>query len=311
MWKLRNKIFLFFIFLFFGINNSFSEYIVKEKVVSLDASHHENCIENVNMKSPDALEFYWNCRVNLINDHINEVKKDKDFDKEYRKEIQNVKRVILYRREEALDKIYQERYSKRYVQTVFLKDTDWYYFDIINEKFSTEIIYVQQLREVEFLKNKKKEEQERDKRKRESLCYKYKYDLKKYTNCLETLRMSEVCMETLEESVLEKELEYKFECKKEAYTKYPDTLVLHNNEYERLMNLKKDKYIINRKQEEKEKERKKELNKMISGPKISKPQLVDLRKSEERDCLTTKVKDLDIFRSILLEQCEKVKEGLK
>lgn len=311
MWKLRNNICLFFIFLFFSINHSFSEYIDKEKVVSLDSEHHEHCIENINMKSSDALEFYWNCRVNLINDHINEIRVDKDYDKKYKKEVQSIKRVILYRREEALDKIYQEKYNKRYVQTIFLSDSDWYYFDLINEKFSTEIIYVQQLKEAEFLKNKKKEEEIEKKKKRESLCYKHKYDSKKYINCLETLRTSEICMDTLEDSVLEKELEYKFECKKEAHKKFPDTLVLHNNEYEKLMNLKKDKYVINREQEEKEKERKKELNKIISGPKISKPQLADLRKSEERDCLTTKIKDLDIFRNILLEQCEKIKEDLK
>lgn len=311
MRKLINKIFCFFVFVIFFTNITKAEYIDKSEVLKLDNNDHEKCINKVNMFNVDALELYWNCRISLINDYISEVKNNNSYSRDYRNGLQNIKKIILYRKEEALDKTYQERYNKRYVQTVFLDDNDWYYFDLINEKFTTEIIYIQELREKKNAKQKTEENKRKQKEKRESICYKYKHDIKLYNKCLESLRLTSTCLETLEESVLEKELEYKFNCKKAANEKYPDMLVLYNNEYERLSNIKKDKYIVDRSNDKKINDRKKQLNNAISGPKLSKAQILDLRNNEEKKCFTDKIKDLDLFRSILTEQCEKIKENIK
>ena len=311
MRKLGNKFFLFFAFVLLFISFARAEYIDKSEVLRIDNKDHEECIEKVNMHSNDALELYWNCRVDLINSYIENVKTSSEFSTDYKKELQFIKKIILYRREEALDKVYQERYNKRYVQTVFLDDKDWYYFDLINEKFSTEIIYVQQLRESKSRKQKIEEDKQKDKLQRESVCYKYKNNLKLYNKCLESLRLSAVCLDTLEESVLEKELEYKFECKKAANEKYPDTLVLYNREYERLNNIKKDEYVVDRENDKKIDNRKKELNKVISGPKLSKIQILNLRKTEEKNCFADKSRDLNVFRGVLIDQCEKVKEDIE
>lgn len=311
MWKLGNKFFLFFVLILFSVNYAYCEYMEKGEVVKLDNTQHERCINEVDMKSNDALEFYWSCRVNAINDFINKIKNSREYGRNYKKELQNIKRVIMYRKEEAMDKIFQEKYNKRYVQTVFLHDDDWYYFDIINEKFSSEIIYIQQIKQT---KEKQKEieiKDEKEKLRRESTCYKYKSNKKNYNKCLESLRLSEICISTLENSVLEKELEYRYECLEKANEKYPDSLVLFNNEYERLVNLKKDKYIINREEDVKINKRKHELNGVISGPKLSKQQLVELRTDEKNNCIADRFKDLNMFRSILLEQCEKVKQDIK
>lgn len=311
MRKLGSKFFLFFTFVLFLTNFAAAEYIDKSEVLRLDNNDHEVCINKVNMSNADALELYWSCRVSLINDYISNVKNDSKYSSDYQKELLNMKRVIMYRKEEAMDKIYQERYNKRYVQTVFLRDSDWYYFDLINEKFSTEIIYVQQLRE---RKNKKKEIENNkkiDKTRRESVCYRHKNNIKDYNMCLESLRLSDVCLDTLEESVSEKELEYRFNCKVAANEKYPDTLIFYNNEYERLNNIKKDKYVIDRENDKKISDRKKELDNTISGPKLSKVQILELRKKEEKDCFNDKIMDLNLFRSILSEQCEEIKKSIK
>lgn len=312
MRKLVNRIFLFFAFAVFFCGLAKAEYIDKEEVLRIDSYDHEECINKVNMLNADALELYWSCRVNLINDYISKTKNSPEFGLDYKKELQSIKKVILYRKEEALDKVYQERYNKRYVQTVFLEDKDWYYFDLINEKFSTEIVYVQQLREIKNERQKSDDAKRQERLKRESVCYKYKSDAKAYNRCLESLRLSSVCLDTLEESVLEKELEYRFNCKKEANEKYPDALVFYNNEYEKLNNMsKQDKYVVDRDNEKKIINKKKELDKSISGPKLSKSQILELRKTEERNCLVDKVRNLGLFRDLLIEQCEKIKEDIK
>jgi hypothetical protein len=110
--------------------------------------------------------------------------------------------------------------------------------------------------------------------------------------------------------IKEAESRDKFECKKRSIEKYPDHLYLYNSEYMELINRKKDEFRIDTSKEEAVERRLLELNKLMSGPRLSNIQLLNLRKFEEDKCNLDKKVENNMLKMTLNEECEKmVKQG--
>lgn len=310
MWKLVKNVF-FVVIYFYSINSTLADYLPKDVVIKLDNDHHNICVKKFSTNADRFLELYWNCRVEQIENYKDTTNFKKDLGYDYKKEISEVKKVVKYRQQEAMDLYLQKTQNRRFKQTIFLEEDDWYYFNLIQEKFTTDLIYLEQLEIKEKQKEKEDETEKAKKIIREAKCVKYKKDSPEHNRCVKLFEAIDICLSTLEESINEKEMEYKFFCKKEAVKTYPDDLVLYNNEYQRLMNLEKDKYVIDRENDKKIEARKKELTSLMSGPKLSKIQLIELRKDKENQCIVEKQKDLELFKSILTEQCGKLEEKNK
>ncbi len=303
MQTLLNKFFILVICIIF-IQNIKAESISKLSVIKLDSDHHDMCSQKV--KDKNDLESYWTCRINLMQKYITTNKRNKSFSEDYMHALQTVYKIVTYRKEQCLDKIYRQKFGSRYTQTVFLNDTDAYYFDLIKERFSTDILYANQV----YTKQQEEEDLKKTRLmsrvKKEANCYHLRENSIKYTKCLELQEAKETCFEEIEKKLKDTEMQHKFECKKQAIETYPDNLVLYNREFERLNNLQHDQYIIDRDLTQKTENRKKELSNLISGPKLSKQQLINLRKDVEIQCNIDKQKILEDLSFNLNKECEEL-----
>lgn len=299
MWKTL-KIFLI---LFLIINVANAKNLPEEEVYKLDNKFHDDCIQKFELERDEFIELYWNCKIDSLNAFAKEAKQSRKYDKNYFNELEKIKKIYKFRLEEGKDRVSQQLNRTRGKQTVFLKEEDGFYYNLIKEKFSTDLLVLK------ILKTKKAKNQIdlKDKRAIEfqirSTCLKFKGDESKYNSCVIGEKNKQLCNTTLEESIQTRLMENKFECKKKAVDEYPDTLVLYNDQYEKLMNKKSADFVLNRKEEEEKQKQIKNLKKKLNGPKISKEQLLQMRKDSEEYCNFEKNKELELFKAILADSC--------
>lgn len=302
MWKLL-KIFL--LITLFLTNTLIAENLPEEEVFKIDNKIHDTCIKNVNFNDESFIQLYWSCKIDLLNNLIKEIKGNSNYSSDYIKQLEKIKLIYRFRLEEGLDKLNQQLNTKRSKQKIFLQEEDGYYFNLIKEKYSTDLLLLN------ILKIKKLQERI-DKRDQQIIdfqinnkCLMYKKDKYAYNSCVLKEKNRQLCMNTLDEAVQEKIMKNKYECKLEAIKEYPDTLVLYNDEYEKLINKQKDKeFQFNRNETSQIEARLKHLNKQMSGPKISKEQLLKIRQEVEEYCNFSKTKELELFKNILIQNCE-------
>lgn len=302
MWKLL-KIFLL-ITLFLN-NTLMAENLPEEEVFKIDNKIHNDCIKNVNFDDESFIQLYWSCKIDSINNLIKENKANTEYSNNYIKQLEKIKLIYRFRLEEGLDKLNQKLEAKRSKQKIFLQEEDGYYFNLIKEKYSTDLLLLNIIKTKKLQERINKRDQQIIDFQINNKCLIYKGNKYEYSSCILKEKNKQLCINTLDEAVQEKIMKNKYECKLEAIKEYPDTLVLYNDEYEKLINKGKEKeFHFDRNEIEETNAKIKALNKKISGPKISKEQLLKIRQEVEEHCNFNKNKELELFKEILLQNCE-------
>lgn len=304
---LKNKFIFLFIFSFFLYNNYlYAENIETPEVLRLDNYFNEQCINKYNVNSENYSELYWKCKINLLNEHIKISKKSKVHDSNYISELGKIKEVFQFRLEESVDLLYQQLYKKRFSQKIFLSEKYAYYYDLIKQNLNYELILLNLNKRKALMNKELKLKEELTQIQVRNKCAGIKQNTKEYDKCLLKYNNIFLCYSTLDNTIESKTLINKFDCKKQAIKEFPDSMVLYNERYDNIMSKKQDDFILNREEKKKLDKTKKELSKQISGPKISKEQLLVFRNEIENTCFYEKEKEMEFMKQIITKECEKL-----
>ena len=261
-------------------------------------------------------ELYWECRLGLVDERIDRYRyKTTGTSKFYITELQRMKQVILNTtsriRSFIFDRISGEDSNDR---KIVLRGDDAYYYNLlsflhyeyepIDVNSSRDIKNILAFRQIQNKMDKKKSLNEQ--LKRYPSCIKYDINSREFDACVTRHLKIDECTESIEEKLKLRETEVKFNCKKKAYQDYPDYMALYNSEYEELQNMKMDQYIADKDATDKRAKRMAELNKLMTGPRLSKTQLVNLRNYAERKCLIDSEIEANFYKLSLSNECEKL-----
>lgn len=290
--------------------------IPEEEIREMETIDHEICLsKGLEITDNYSRRMYWSCRLNLINERIKKTNRSNGKNKFYITELKRVKNVIKnYLQKIQSDIDYSGNYDKERDKIVILQKKDAYYYNLLHfgkidydvEMVNTEseINEIIKVRDVMTKKNEK--EKLRQDLKKFPECVVYDVGSDEFNKCFEFKNSVEQCRLMAEKKIKERAMEDKFYCKEKAVEKYPDHLALYNSEYEELRSMKRDEFAINRDKDEAIRRRLLELNNLMSGPRLSAPQLIDLRKYEEEKCLMDKQLENNMSRVLLLEECENI-----
>ena len=313
-----------FLFLFIFINNSYAKLIPEEEVRELETQDNEICLaRGINTETEFGIVFYWDCRKQLIDERIRDSRDLKGKNKFYTKELKRIRKVI----DNVTSKIqsdfrmkleYYEDEKKDY--KIELRGDDKYYYNLLTFlNYDYPLLDVNTKRKIKDivetrarLQDDKKESDVRKNLEKFPQCIKYNINTKEFEECINFYLSVEDCKKVVVQKIEQREIESKFNCKKQAIEKYPDYMALYNSEYEDLKNEKVDEYNIDREKEAAKQKRMAELNSLMSGPRLSKNQLLDLRAFEEKKCLMDKELENNLFKLTVGNECENMlKEGMK
>lgn len=318
----KNIKFIFFIFIFtLFIHNGHSYLIPENEVREMETQDNEICLSRgINTQTEFGIRFYWECRKQLINERIKDSIDLKGKNKFYTTELKRIKKVI----NNVIDKLESEFKTKLnyYLEDdikykIVLKGKDEYYYNLltflnydyprldVNSK--KEILDIIETRKE--LKISKEEKNIKKNLEKFPECIKYDIKSKEFTECINFKYKVEECKEMVANKLKNRDINNKFSCKQQAIDKYPDHLALYNSEYIDLKNEKVDEFNINRKKTAEKQKRLAELNQLMSGPRLSKVQLIDLRKFEEKKCLMDKELENNLFKLTISNQCEEMLKG--
>jgi hypothetical protein len=314
-----NKIFCFFIFIFTLKNNAFAYRIPEDEVRKLETLDNEICLSRGHSLDDEGVfELYWKCRLSLIDERIDALSNLKGKNKFYVTELKRIKKVIknvmerirsdLKTQQENLDPKIQKR------RKPVLKNIDQYYYNLLSflsHDYSTTAVNTK--REIKkIIKHREEQEKERKKTSFEELlrkypvCVKYDRNSTEFNNCVEHYQGVEDCKATIIKKMENNENQVKFNCKRQAILEYPDYMALYNSEFEELKNMRQDAYSYDKHEKKKIEDRIAELNKLMSGPRLTKNQLINLRKYAEEKCLIDSELERNLFRTTISNECEKL-----
>ena len=309
---------------FFVSSNTFAYLIPEEQVRELETQDNEICLSRgTNYKSEFGIALYWDCRKQLIEERIRRSRKQKGENKFYTKELKRIKKVInnVTERLQSEFNTKLDYYRDEPIEyKIKLNGADKYYYNLLTFlNYDYPLLDVNSKREIEEivrtraeLKEYKKEDNIRKNLEKFPQCIKFNVKSKEFEECISFYLAVEDCKRIVIEKMESRDIENKFNCKKQAAEKYPDHMALYNSEYLELKNEKIDLYNIDREKEAKRERRLAELNTLMSGPRLSKTQLIDLRKFEEKKCLMDKELENNLFKLTIGNECETMlKEGIK
>lgn len=299
------KFFYLFLLLFLLDNNNlYAEYLEKQEVSKLDNYFNEECINKFNVNNENYSELYWKCKIDLLNNYITDTKKNKDYDSNYVSELNKIKQVFQFRLEESIDLVYQKLYKKRFPQKTFLNEKYAYYYDLIKQNLNYELILLNLSKKKALMNKESKLKEELHQIQIKNKCSGLKNGSKEHDLCIIKYNNVFLCYSTLDNTLEDKIMENKFKCKTESIKEFPDNMVLYNERYEMLINKKQDEFIINRAETAKLEKTKREFSKQVSGPKISKEQLIVFRNEVEKNCIFEKEKEIEFMKQIITKECE-------
>ncbi|MDR1498860.1 MAG: hypothetical protein LBS34_01045 [Rickettsiales bacterium] len=314
------KIVKFAILLLFFIifSHSLQAYQLREdEVRELETLDNEICLSRGhNLSDEFSIKLYWDCRLQLIDDRINRSINLKGKNRFYITELKRIRAVIrnVISKIDSnfMDKI--EYYTGIQNRSVELRGKDSYYYNLLTFlKYDYTIMSVNSKMEIQNIietrgKLKKKKEADSLKRSLERFpeCIRYDVHTPEFKHCIDFKKQVEECKEVVLKKLDDRDTKSKFDCKKQSIDKYPDHMALYNDEYLELKNMKLDEFNINRKKQIERERRILELNNLMSGPRLSNAQLIDLRKYEERKCLMDRELENNLFRLTISGECENI-----
>lgn len=288
--------------------------IPEEEIREMETIDHEICLsKGLEITDNYSRRMYWSCRLNLINERIEKTNRNNGKNKFYITELKRVKNVIKnYLQKIQSDIDYSGNYDKERNKIAILQKKDAYYYNLLhfgrtdyNTKTMNNKLEINEIiRAREIIVKKNEKEKLRQDLKKFPECVAYDIGSDEFNKCLEFKNSVERCRLMAEEKIRERVIEDRFYCKEKAVEKYPDHLALYNSEYEKLRNMKRDEFTINRDKDEAIRRRLLELNNLMSGPRLSATQLIGLRKYEEEKCLMDKQLENNMSKILLLGECE-------
>lgn len=310
--KFKNFCFLFIIFL---TSKALAYLIPESEIREIETIDHEVCLsKGLEITDNYSRKMYWLCRLNLINERIKKIDKGNGKNKFYITELKRIRNVIEnYMQKIQNDLDYGNKENKEYSK-ITLRKKDAYYYNLLHfediDYSTTQVNTESEIKEIIEVRNiitKKKEKNKlRSDLKKFPECIVYDVGSKEFNKCLEIKNNIEQCKLMAEDKIRKKNIEDRFYCKEKSIEKYPDHLALYNSEYEELRNMKRDEFVIDRKKDETIRRRLLELNNLMSGPRLSATQLIDLRKYEEEKCLMDKQLENSMSKVLLIGECENI-----
>lgn len=315
--------YIIFIFLFLFSFNSFSELLSEDEVRQLETQDNEICLaRGINNKTEFGIVYYWDCRKQLIDERIKKARDFKGKNKFYIAELKRIKKVInnVTSRLESEFQTKLDYYEEPKDYKVELRGDDKYYYNLLTFlNYDYPFLSINTKREIENIieTRKKLTEIEKEDNVRKNLekfpqCIKYDIKTEEFKKCIDFYLSVEECKIIVIKKMEERDINNKFECKQKSIEKYPDHMALYNSEYQDLKNEKLDEFNIDRNKIAEREKRLAELNNLMSGPRLSKTQLIELRKFEEKKCLMDKELENNLFKLTVGNECENMlKEGIK
>ena len=315
------QVFMIFLYvlLFFTLFNKtgYCYRIPEEEVRKIETIDDEICKSRGHSYEDEyTRELYWTCRLQLVNERIDNYKyKTKGGNKFYVVELKRIRQVIKNTtakiRSFIEDRISGEEMNDR---QIVLRGDEAYYYNLLsflhyeyvpnNINSSREIKSIIAFRQIQNKQDKKQSINQY--LKKYPKCIKYDTKSKEFDECIANNVKIDKCAESIEEKLKSREVEVKFNCKQKAYQDYPDYMALYNSEFEELQNMKVDEYIADKEASDKRAKRMAELNKLMTGPRLSKNQLINLRNYAERKCLIDSEIEANFYRLSLSNECEKL-----
>jgi hypothetical protein len=315
MW---NKIIVLIIVLFFlGTRSSslFAYQLSEEEVREIETRDNEICLaRGHNLANEFSIKLYWDCRKQQIDERIIDAKDLKGRNKFYVSELKRIRQVVnnvLSRIESDFrDKL--ERYTGKEYHPIELRGKDFYYYNLLTFlNYNYSLLRVNTKDEMDsmmeiknYSENKRMTDNIRENLEKYPECIKFDIKSDEFKECIEFKLRVEECKRIVLQKLNERDIDNKFDCKKQSIVKYPDYMVLYNSEYTELKNMKLDEFNIDRKRQEERERRMLELNRLMSGPRLSNIQLINLRKYEEKKCLMDKELENNLFKLTVSDECE-------
>lgn len=315
--------YIIFVFIFLFNSNSFAELLPEDEVRQLETQDNEICLaRGINNKTEFGIVYYWDCRKQLIDERIKKARDFKGKNKFYIAELKRIKKVInnVTSRLESEFQTKLDYYEEPKDYKVELRGDDKYYYNLLTFlNYDYPFLSINTKREIEniietrkALYDVKKEDETRKNLEKFPQCIKYDIKTEEFKKCIDFYLSVEECKIIVIKKMEERDINNKFECKQKSIEKYPDHMALYNSEYQDLKNEKLDEFNIDRDKIAEREKRLAELNNLMSGPRLSKTQLIELRKFEEKKCLMDKELENNLFKLTVGNECENMlKEGIK
>jgi len=267
---------------------------------------HNSCITKYTSYNDENKE-YWECRLKVINQRIYNNANNYDGHKtaykneilKMRKEIKSNIKEIDKRRQKILD--YNEKKEHDYCTL----------FKTGQEQYSNAYNYYSCRNKIKDL-NKNKDnyldltnatifkifqQNEQTEKKSKSIliqneCVKYASNVDKLEKCEEALKRIEKCSKEIDLTIQQRKINDSEFCIRDSIEKYPDSLATFENKNDTSIDsLNNDKVALT------------SGILLMSGPKTSKINLIELRDKAYNDCMRERKKKLDEYNLYLLDQC--------
>ncbi|MDR2778230.1 MAG: hypothetical protein LBB13_01875 [Rickettsiales bacterium] len=321
------------IFFIFSAKNLWSEAfdsqrIPEKEVREIETLDHELCLSRGHdLLDNYSAKLYWNCRLKLLDGRIDKQMNLKKKNFFYIRELKRIKVILENYIERAKSNInfYDQRIDlpsddeQLDIYRLVLRREDAYYYNLMQfYKYDLRIQVVNTRNEIKDILSTRRQLDAEKKRlafrknlERYPECARFNLSGEQFRECIGFKIEVENCKSRALKKIEEVEYKNKFDCKKEAIVKYPDHMALYNSEYQELKNRKRDEFTINKEKDEAIERRLIELNVLMSGPRLSSMQLINLRKFEEQKCNMQKMIENNISRALLVDECEKMLKELK
>jgi hypothetical protein len=292
----------------------------EQEVREMETIDHELCLsKGHDLKDYYSARMYWRCRLRLVDSRIRYSRNLKGINKFYVRELRRVKRVIENYIEKSESGIVSGEFGEKYDDAVItLRKQDAYYYNLLQffdydfetEKINSAISDSDIANTERLFSEHDKKTILRNKLEKYPSCARFDLNTNEFNKCIDFHSSVSRCRQMVLTKIKEAENRDKFDCKKHSIEKYPDHLYLYNSEYMELMNRKRDEFKIDQNKEEAIERRLLELNRLMSGPRLSNIQLLNLRKFEEDKCNIDKKLENNMLKMTLSEECEKmVRQG--
>ena len=315
--------YIIFIFIFLFSFNSFGELLSEDEVRQLETEDNEICLaRGTDPNTEFGIVYYWDCRKQLINERIRKARDYKGKNKFYITELKRIKKVIdnVTSKLESNFQTKLDYYDGVDDYKIELRGNDKYYYNLLTFlNYDYPFLSINTKREIKNIietRKKmydiKKEDETRQNLEKFPQCIKYDIKTEEFKKCINFYLAVEECKKVVTQKMIDRDVKNKFDCKQQSVNKYPDYMALYNSEYQDLKNEKLDEFNIDRDKIAEREKRLAELNNLMSGPRLSKTQLIELRKFEEKKCLMDKELENNLFKLTIGNECENMlKEGMK
>lgn len=312
------KYILYYLFLFFHIQFISAYIIPEEEIRQMETIDHEVCItRGHSFNSEYTIRLYWECRLSLMSEKIDNFDHRNTRSKFYLTELKKIKKVIknIISIIESDFQVKLDFYDpKKKERKIIFKGNENYYYNLLNliniTNTTTDINTKKEIEQIKKERDQKingfKKTNKQEQLRHFPVCVKYDLKSKDFEKCIDKYMIIENCKNNITKVLKQKDDDIKFTCKKQAIELYPDYMALYNSEFEELKKIKMDSYVYNKEEIEKIQNRIYELNKLMSGPRLSKTQLIDLRKFSEQKCLIDHELEVNFFMLSLSSECDKL-----